>query len=58
MSSSTPFDLLELDGQDLWREPLKTRKPTLASLLRGSLPGLRLNYLQSFAGVRSARPKW
>jgi len=27
----------------LRREPLETRKATLASLLRGSLPGLRLN---------------
>jgi bifunctional non-homologous end joining protein LigD len=37
------FDLLELDGQDLRREPFETRKATLASLLRGSMPGLRLN---------------
>jgi bifunctional non-homologous end joining protein LigD len=37
------FDLLELDGQDLRREPLEVRKRTLASLLHGSLPGLRLN---------------
>jgi ATP-dependent DNA ligase len=37
------FDLLELDGQDLRREPIETRKATLASLLRRSLPGLRLN---------------
>jgi len=37
------FDLLELNGQDLRREPIETRKATLASLLRGSLPGLRLN---------------
>ena len=37
------FDLLELNGQDLRREPLETRKATLASLLRRSLPGLRLN---------------
>jgi ATP-dependent DNA ligase len=37
------FDLLELDGQDLRREPLETRKVTLASLLRRSLPGVRLN---------------
>jgi len=37
------FDLLELDGEDLRREPFETRKATLASLLRGSLPGLRLN---------------
>jgi bifunctional non-homologous end joining protein LigD len=37
------FDLLELDGQDLRREPLETRKATLAGLLRGSRAGLRLN---------------
>jgi bifunctional non-homologous end joining protein LigD len=37
------FDLLELDGQDLRREPLETRKATLASLLRSCPPGLRLN---------------
>jgi bifunctional non-homologous end joining protein LigD len=37
------FDLLELDGQDLRREPIETRKATLASLLRGSKPGVRLN---------------
>jgi bifunctional non-homologous end joining protein LigD len=37
------FDLLELDGQDLRREPLETRKATLASLLRGYRPGVRLN---------------
>jgi bifunctional non-homologous end joining protein LigD len=38
------FDLLELDGEDLRREPFETRKATLASLLRGCLPaGVRLN---------------
>src|SRR5262249_9852412 len=37
------FDLLELNGTDLRREPLETRKATLASVLRGCLPGLRLN---------------
>jgi bifunctional non-homologous end joining protein LigD len=37
------FDLLELDGTDLRREPLETRKATLASVLRQSSPGLRLN---------------
>jgi hypothetical protein len=37
------FDLLELDGVDLRREPIETRKAKLASLLRGSAPGLRLN---------------
>ena len=37
------FDLIELSGDDLRREPMQTRKATLASLLRRSLPGLRLN---------------
>jgi ATP dependent DNA ligase-like protein len=37
------FDLLQLDGEDLRREPLETRTATLASLLRRNLPGLRLN---------------
>jgi bifunctional non-homologous end joining protein LigD len=37
------FDLLELDGTDLRREPLETRKATLASLLRGCRPGVCLN---------------
>jgi bifunctional non-homologous end joining protein LigD len=37
------FDLLELDGQDLRREPFEIRKAMLTSLLRGSLPGVRLN---------------
>jgi bifunctional non-homologous end joining protein LigD len=36
------FDLLELDGEDVRREPIETRKATLASLLRRCLPGLRL----------------
>jgi bifunctional non-homologous end joining protein LigD len=37
------FDLLELDGVDLRREPIETRKETLASVLRGVKAGLRLN---------------
>src|SRR5262245_20829190 len=37
------FDLIELDGDDLRREPLATRKATLASLLRRAAPGLRFN---------------
>jgi bifunctional non-homologous end joining protein LigD len=36
------FDLLALDGQDLRREPLETRKATLASLLRKSPAGISL----------------
>ena len=37
------FDLIELNGDDLRREPLDTRKATLASVLRRAAPGLRLN---------------
>jgi bifunctional non-homologous end joining protein LigD len=37
------FDLIELDGDDLRREPLDTRKATLASVLRRAAPGLRFN---------------
>ena len=37
------FDLLELDGLDMRREPIETRKATLASILRKSRPGVRLN---------------
>jgi bifunctional non-homologous end joining protein LigD len=36
------FDLLELDGADLRREPLEVRKATLASLLHRGAPGVRL----------------
>src|SRR3977135_576342 len=37
------FDLLELNGTDLRREPIEVRKATLASIVRKSLPGVRLN---------------
>ena len=37
------FDLLELDGNDLRREPFDVHKQTLTSLLRGSLPGVQFN---------------
>jgi bifunctional non-homologous end joining protein LigD len=37
------FDLLEVDGRDLRREPIEDRKTELAKLLRGSLSGLVLN---------------
>jgi ATP-dependent DNA ligase len=37
------FDLLELDGLDMRKDPIETRKATLASILRrSSLPGVRL----------------
>ena len=37
------FDLLELNGDDLRRDPLAVRKATLASLLARAAPGLRFN---------------
>jgi bifunctional non-homologous end joining protein LigD len=37
------FDLIELSGNDLRREPLEVRKATLASVLAKAPPGLRLN---------------
>jgi len=36
-------ELIELDGGDLRREPLDTRKATLASLLQQAAPALRPN---------------
>ena len=37
------FDLLELDGQDLRREPWLVRRETLASLIRKAGPGIALS---------------
>jgi ATP-dependent DNA ligase len=37
------FDLLELNGRDLRREPIEYRKEALAKLLRRARPGLRFN---------------
>jgi bifunctional non-homologous end joining protein LigD len=37
------FDLIELDGEDMRRDPLAVRKATLASLLRRAALGLRFN---------------
>jgi len=37
------FDLIELNGDDLRREPLEVRKATLASVLTKAAPGLRFN---------------
>ena len=37
------FDLLELNGTDLRREPIEVRKAMLASILRQSRRGVRLN---------------
>jgi bifunctional non-homologous end joining protein LigD len=37
------FDLIELNGDDLRRDPLGVRKETLASVLSGAATGIRLN---------------
>jgi bifunctional non-homologous end joining protein LigD len=37
------FDLLALDGEDLWREPIEVRKATLKGLLRRARPGIAFN---------------
>jgi len=37
------FDLIELDGEDLRREPIEVRKRTLDGLLRRAHPGVVLN---------------
>jgi hypothetical protein len=55
------FDLLELNGTDLRREPIEVRKATLASMLRKSRPGVRLNeHLEHPEGdsCSSTRPRW
>ena len=37
------FDLIELNGDDLQRDPLEVRKAALASVLAKAVAGLRLN---------------
>ena len=37
------FDLIELNGDDLRRDPLKVRKTTLASIVAKTSPGIRFN---------------
>ena len=37
------FDLIELNGDDLRRDPLEVRKTTLASILKKAAPGLPFN---------------
>ena len=37
------FDLIELNGDDLRRDPLEVRKATLTSLLTRARPGIRVN---------------
>ena len=42
-------------GPDLRGEPIEVRKATLACLLRGSLPGLRLNRAAKGTHVRKCK---
>ena len=42
-ASRYAFDLIELKGDDLRRDPLEVRKATLASVLAKSGPGIQLN---------------
>jgi bifunctional non-homologous end joining protein LigD len=45
------FDLLELNGTDLRKEPIEVRKATLASILRNARKGVRLNeHLEHHSG--------
>jgi len=37
------FDLIELNGDDLRRDPLEVRKATLASIVAKAQPGIRFN---------------
>ena len=37
------FDLIELNGDDLRRDPLEVRKATLAALMAKASPGIRFN---------------
>jgi bifunctional non-homologous end joining protein LigD len=37
------FDLIELEGEDLSREPIEHRKRTLAKLVRAPRPGIVVN---------------
>ena len=41
--SSYAFDLIELNGDDLRRDPLEVRKATLASIVARASPGIRFN---------------
>jgi ATP-dependent DNA ligase len=45
------FDLIELDGEDLRREPIEVRKRTLKGLLRRAHPGIAFNRHFEVEGV-------
>jgi bifunctional non-homologous end joining protein LigD len=49
------FDLIELNGQDLRREPIEVRKATLASVLRLCRAGIQFNQHLEHPGAWEAR---
>jgi ATP-dependent DNA ligase len=54
------FDLIELNGNDLRREPLGRRKATVARLLARAGHGVRLNEHLAAEGhrIRAAKKNW
>ena len=47
------FDLIELNGDDMRRDPLEVRKATLASIVAKARPGIRFN--EHIEGIVSKR---
>jgi bifunctional non-homologous end joining protein LigD len=50
------FDLIELNGDDLRRDPLEVRKTTLASMLATTNPGIQFNEHIEGDGADHLRP--
>jgi len=50
------FDLIELNGDDLRRDPLEVRKATLASIVAKARPGIRFNISKATARPSSPMP--
>jgi bifunctional non-homologous end joining protein LigD len=50
------FDLIELNGDDLRRDPIEVRKTTLASVLAKAASGLRFTSTSNTRTVRSCSP--
>jgi hypothetical protein len=51
------FDLIELNGDDLRRDPLQVRKATLASILAKASPGMRFKEHIEGDGPRMNPPR-
>jgi len=52
------FDLIELNGDDLRRDPLEVRKATLASIVAKTRPGIRFNEHIDGDGPTPMRARW